>query len=76
MQVGVEEAVPEGLVEEGACRLAEHLVRVVAGRNQGVALVDRDALDALQREHAAAGPPPVDRRHQEARVLGEVLAQL
>ena len=76
MQVGVEEAVPERLVEEGACRLAEHFVRVMAGRDQGVALVDRDALDALQREHAAAGPPPVDRRHQEACVLGEVLAQL
>ena len=76
MQVGMEEAVPEDLVEEGAGRLAQHVVRVVAGRDQGVALVDRDTLDPLQREHAPAGALPVHRRHQEAGILGEVLAQL
>ena len=40
VQVGVEEAVPEDLVEEGARRLAQHRVRIVAGGDQGVALVD------------------------------------
>ena len=76
MQVGVEEAVPEDLVEEGAGRLAQHRVRVVPGGDQGLALVDRDTLHPFEGEHAAAGAPPVHGRHQEAGIFGEVLAQL
>ena len=63
-------------LKKAPAALPSTLARVVPGGDQGVALVDGDALDPLQREHAAAGAPPVHRRHQEAGVLGEVLAQL
>ena len=76
VHVGMEEAVAEHLVEEGLGALLHDLVRIVAGRQQRLAVADRDAVDPLQGQHALGGAVPVDGRRAIARIVGEVLAQL
>ena len=54
----------------------EDLVGIEAGRDQRGALVGGDAADPLERQHPARGALPVDPRHAEALVAGEVLGEL
>ena len=76
MHVGMEEAVAEHLIEEGLGALLHDGVGIVAGGDDGVAVADRNAVDALQRHHALGGAVPVDGRRAIARIVGEILAQL
>ena len=48
----------------------------MAGGDDGVAVADRNAVDALQRQHALGGAVPVDGGRAIAGIVGEVLAQL
>ena len=72
----MEEAVAEHLVEEGGGGLGEDGADIVAGGDERGAVVDADADDALQRQHALAGAPPVDARHAEIGIAGEILGEL
>ena len=76
VQIGVKEAVAKHLVEDRAGRLFDNRVEVVAGGDQRLALVDGDALDAFEGQHAAGGAPPIDLGNAEALVSGKILAQL
>ena len=67
MHVGMEEAVAEHLVEEGLGALLHDDIGIVAGGDDGVAIADRDAVDALQRQHALGGAVPVDGRARDSR---------
>ena len=42
------------------------------GRDQPVAVIDPNAGDALGRQHRAPGAQPIDLRHPEGRVAGEI----
>ena len=65
MQIGMEKAVAEHLVEEGSAALRNRSSMRVPGGDQRRAVVDADARDPLERQHGAAGAPPIDPRHAE-----------
>src|SRR3546814_10649397 len=71
----MEEAVAEGLVEERPGAAFEEDARIEAFRLQRRHVVDADAVDALQGEHAPRRAPPVDRRHAEIGVAGAIPRQ-
>ncbi len=48
----------------------------MTGGDDRLAFVDRNAHDPLGRQHPPAGAGPVDLRHVEVGILGEVLGQL
>ncbi len=70
----MKEAVAEHLIEERLGAFLHDQVGIVAGRHDGVAVADRDADDALQREHAPRRAVPVDRGRAIIRIVGEVQA--
>jgi hypothetical protein len=76
VQIAMEEAVAEHLIEERLCCLCEHPVRVVPGSDDRVSFVDPDTADALRREHALAGAHPVHDRDVKAGVAREVFRKL
>ena len=51
-------------------------VGIVAGGDDGVAVVDRHAVDPLLGHHALRGAVPVDRGRAVVGIVGEILAQL
>ena len=76
MHVGMEEAVAEHLVEERLGAFAHDGVGIVAGRDDGVAVADRRADHALERQHAPRRAVPVDGGRAIVGIVGEVLVQL
>ena len=76
VQIGVKEAVAEHHGEERGRRLANEIARLDAGGENALLVVDRQAADAFGGQHAPAGARPVDARHPEVFVAGEVLGQL
>ena len=76
VKVGVEEAVDHRLAKEGADQDRGERLAVLAGRDQRVAVVELDAVEPFERQHAPRGPPPVDLRHVIAGLGDHVLAQL
>ena len=76
MHVGVEEAVPEHLLEEDLGRGRHDGVRVVPGGPERVHLVHRQALHPLEGQHAARGAPPVHRRDPEMFLVAEIPREL
>ena len=76
VQVGVEEAVDDGLAQEGADQGRGQRGEVVAGLDQGLAVGELDAVDPFERHHPPRGPAPVDLRNEEAALGDQILAQL
>ncbi len=76
MHVGVEEAVPDGVAQEGLDHRPAEGLRVVPGRHDGGAVVEADALDPFAGEDVAGRQLPVGLRHTEIRVALRVLGQL
>ncbi len=76
MHVGVEEIVPEDLREEYLDTVLRQPLDIRAGRLERRLVADRDAADALHRQHIAAAKIPVHLRHVEQIRAFEVAFQL
>ena len=75
VEVGVEEAVDHGLAQEGADERRGKRVAIMAGRDQRLAVVELDAVEPFERQHAARGSAPVDLRNIIAGLGDHVFAQ-
>ncbi len=75
MHVGVEEAVPDRVAQEGLDHGPPERRHVVAGLDDGRAVVEADAVDPLARQHVAPGQLPDRLGHPEFRIVLDVLGQ-
>ena len=76
MHVGVEEAVPDRVAQEGLDDRAAERGPVVAGGLDRREVAEADAVDPLRREHVAGGQVPFGPRHPEAGIVPGVLGEL
>ncbi len=76
MQVGVEEAIAERLMEQGRAGLGQNVAWIVARRDDALAFVDRDADHAFERQHALGRAHPIHLGHTEGRIVLEIFGQL
>ena len=76
MHVGVEEAIAQRVAQEGLHQRAPERRQIEPARFQRGAIGERRAVDPFEREHAARGALPVDRRHAEIRIVLGVLGDL
>ncbi len=68
MHIGVEEAVGDRLPQEGVDQARRAMVLdVMAGGDERLAIADLDAVDPVERHHAAVGAVPVDPGDEIAR---------
>ncbi len=66
VEIGMEKAVAEYLVEERVGRLAQDILDPVPGGEERGAVVDADAGDPLDRQHGAARAQPIDAAARES----------
>ena len=76
MHVGMEEAVPEHLIEEGGGGLAQDFRGVQPHFLQRFQIVDPGAAHPLDGHDPRGGPAPVHGRDPEARIVGKIIGQL
>ncbi len=76
VHVGVEEALGNGLAQEGVDQPRGNGLEVVARRDQRLAVTHLDALDPVERHHPAIGAVPVDAGDDIAGDGGHGLGQL
>ena len=76
MHVGVEEAVAQRVPQEILYHLAAEIRQVDLRGLEFGAIVQRDAVDPLHRQHMMAGAIPIHRRHAEIMILAGVLRHL
>lgn len=68
----MEIAVLQNFFENHVRGVDSHLTAIVTGFFQGRDVVDLDATDALEHEHARGGVFPIHMRHMKERLTGEV----
>ena len=76
MHVGVEKSVAQGVAQETLDHVAAERRQIETARFQRGAIVERRAVDPLQRQHVTRGAVPVDRRHAEVAIVLGVLGHL
>ena len=76
MQIGVEEAIDDGLAQEGADEDRGKRLAIMTGGDQRLAIVELDAVEPFERQHTPGGAAPVDLRNVVAGLGDHVLAQL
>ncbi len=76
MQIGMEKAVAEHLLEKRVGCFAQQIVDRMTAGDERLAVIDPDPGDAFGGQHGAAGALPIDLRHAKSRVAGEILGKL
>ena len=75
MHVGMEEAVANGVLQEGLDDVAAKRDRVMAGGAQRLDIGEADAVDPFVDQDLAGGELPIRHRHAEIRILSGILGE-
>ena len=76
MQIGVEETVDHCLAKESADQDRGERAGVMAGGDQGIAVIEFDSVEPFEGQHPPGGSPPVDLGDVITGLGDHVLAQL
>ena len=75
MQVGMEKAVRDRLPQKGVHQYPRQHRQIIARLHQRGAVRQLDPVDPFDRQHAAGGTRPIDRRNDEIRLRGHAFGQ-